>query len=276
MPIHIPQPTPFQEVNVFLSLLHSNMRSILGDYFVGLYLGGSLALGDFNPDRSDLDFVASTVDELPLETIAALEAMHTRLWNTGAKWARKLDGSYVPQHVLRRWTSNDMPCPFVEEDQFYLTNQGSAVIQRYIIRQHGVVVAGPDPRTFIDPVDAADLRRALRDNIEKWWRPLLDNPDWLEQGQKQPFAILTMCRALYTLEHGIVVSKPVAARWAPQVIGAEWTELIAWALAWPHDTRSNRLAAALSLIRYTVKRFEDRHESGLDTHPGDDNAGSIS
>ena len=266
MSIHIPQPTPYQEVNVFLTLLLSNMRSILGDHFVGLYLGGSLALGDFNLNRSDLDFVVSTVDELPLETIVALEEMHTRLWNTGAKWARKLDGSYVPQHVLRRWTSNDMPCPFVEEDQFYITHQGSAVIQRHIIRQHGVVVAGPSPSTFIDLVAAADLRHALRDNVEKWWRPLLDDPDWVQQSQKQPFAILTMCRALYTLERGIVASKPVAARWAQQVIGEQWTELIEWALAGPHDTKSNRLASTLSLIQYTLKRFEDCNESGLDKY----------
>jgi aminoglycoside adenylyltransferase-like protein len=263
MSIHIPQPTPYPEINVFLTLLLSNMQSILGDHFVGLYLGGSLALGDFNPNRSDIDFVASTADELPPETIVALEEMHTGLWNTGAKWARKLDGSYVPQRVLCRWTSNDMPCPFVEEDQFYITHQGSAVIQRHIIRQHGVVVAGPSPSTFIDLVDVAVLRHALRDNLEKWWRPLLDDPAWVQQSQKQPFAILTMCRALYTLEYGIVASKPVAARWAQQVTGEQWTELIEWALAWPHDRKSDRLASTLSLIQYTLKRFEHCNESGL-------------
>ena len=174
MSIHAPQPTPYREVNVFLTVFLSTLRAILGDHFIGLYLGGSLALGDFNPNRSDIDFVAVTVKELPIETISALEGMHTRLWNTGAKWARKLDGSYVPQQVLRRWTSTDTPCPFVEEDQFYITNQGSAVIQRHIIRQYGVVVAGPSPSTLIDPVDGDDLRNALRENLEKWWRLLLE------------------------------------------------------------------------------------------------------
>ena len=58
MSVPIPQPTPYQDVNVFLNLLLSNIQSILGDHFIGLYLGGSLALGDFNPQRSDIDFVA--------------------------------------------------------------------------------------------------------------------------------------------------------------------------------------------------------------------------
>ena len=77
MSVHIPQQTPYQDVNVALNLVLSNMQAILGDQLIGLYLGGSLALGDFNPHRSDIDFTAVTVDELPPETIVALEEMHT-------------------------------------------------------------------------------------------------------------------------------------------------------------------------------------------------------
>ena len=42
-----PQPTPYQDVNGLLSLLLGNLQTILKDQVVGLYLGGSLALGDF-------------------------------------------------------------------------------------------------------------------------------------------------------------------------------------------------------------------------------------
>jgi hypothetical protein len=260
MSVQILQPTPYQDVNDFLNLLLYTMQAILSDRFIGLYLGGSLALGDFNPHRSDIDFVAVTVDELPPEMIVALEEMHTRLWATGTTWARKLDGSYVPQQIFRHWTAAHPPCPFVEEDSFYITNQGSAVIQRHIIHQYGVVVAEPTPHALLDPVDAEELRSALRDSLEKWWRPLLDDPAWVQQSQKQPFAILTMCRTLYTLEHGVVASKPVAAQWCQQAIGKPWAALIAWALAWPHDTESNHLAATLSLIQYTLNRYKPHNE----------------
>jgi aminoglycoside adenylyltransferase-like protein/nucleotidyltransferase-like protein len=256
MSTRTPQPTPYPEINDFLTLLLSHMHAVLGDQFIGLYLGGSLALGDFHPDRSDIDFVAVTVGEPSPETVAALAEMHARLWTTGGRWARKLDGSYVPQHVLRRWTSNAPPCPFIEEDQFYVTNQGSAVIQRLIIRQHGVVVAGPSPGLLIDPVTTEDLRNAFRDSLEKWWRPLLENPSWVEQSQKQSFAILTMCRTLYTLEHGSVASKPVAASWAIQTIGEPWTALIEWALARPHNRESDQSALTLRFIQSTLERYE--------------------
>jgi predicted nucleotidyltransferase len=253
------QPTPYPDINLALNQVLSNMQTILGEQLIALYLGGSLALGDFDPQRSDIDFVAVTADELPPQTIDALAEMHRRLWQTEAKWAKKLDGSYVPRQIIRRWSSDHPPCPFVEGDKFYVTNQGSAVIQRHIIRQYGVVVAGPSPYTLIDPVDADELQTVLWDMLEKWWRPLLNDPDWLQQSQKQPFAVLTMCRALYTLAHGVVASKPVAARWGQQTLGEEWTELIDWALTWPHESESNHLAATINLIDYTLEQFKKHH-----------------
>ena len=149
MSAHNLQFTPYQDINEFLNLFLSNIQVILGDRFISLYLGGSLALGDFNPLWSDIDFIAVTRDELPPDTIGILEKMHHQLWATGSKWAKKLDGSYVPAPILRNWTSDDPPCPFIEEDRFCITHQGSAVIQRHIIRQSGVVVAGSDPANLL-------------------------------------------------------------------------------------------------------------------------------
>lgn len=252
MPVRFPHPTPYQDVNVFLTLMLSALQTTLHRQLVGLYLGGSLALGDFNPQRSDIDFVVITADVLSTEMIAALAAMHASLWDSEANWARRLDGSYVPQQVIRRWTPEHPPCPFVEGDSFTITNQGSAVIQRHVLGEAGVVVAGPSPRILIESVSADELRSAVHDMLQKWWRPLLDDPTWVEQSQKQPFAILTMCRMLYTFEQGVVVSKPVAARWCQQTRSQEWGDLIGWALASNHAAESARLSETLGFIQYTV------------------------
>jgi hypothetical protein len=44
-----------------------------------------------------------------------------------------------------------------------------------------------------------------------------------------------MCRIRYTLQYGVVVSKPMAARWAQAALDARWTPLIQAALAWSKD-----------------------------------------
>ena len=82
--------------------LLAGAQSVLGDHFVGLYLYGSLAGGDFNPQTSDIDFVVVSDTDLSDELIHDLEALHARLWSSGLKWAAKLEGAYVPLHTLRR------------------------------------------------------------------------------------------------------------------------------------------------------------------------------
>lgn len=254
----VPQPTPYHDVNQLLHRLVADLQAMLGDELLGFYLGGSLALGDFNPRRSDIDFVAVTVDALRPRQLVALEQVHTRLWATAGPWATKLDGSYVPQIEIRHWQADHAPCPFVEGASFSVTTQGSAVIQRHILHQHGVVVAGPNPQLLLDPVDAGELRRAIAEMLATWWRPLLDDPAWIRHVDKQPFAILSMCRALYTLEHGMLASKPVAAQWCQQTLGRPWTAVIAWALDGPHETTMNQLTATLRLIEYTLDRYSLR------------------
>lgn len=123
---------------------------------------------------------------------------------------------------MRHWTADHPPCPFVEGDLFQVTDQGSAVIQRHIIREHGVTVVGPDPHELIDPVSVDEMRGALRDMAETWLRPELDNPSWVVQTRNQPFAIITMCRSLYVFEHGDVASKAIAGRWAQKALGQPW------------------------------------------------------
>ena len=117
-------PTPYPDVNAVLHALLANVQDILGDYFVGLYLYGSLASGDFDPLRSDIDFVVVTTDQLPEELISALEEMHHRLWASGLKWVAKLEGTYIPQPDLRRYDPTAALCPCVNEGRFYLARHG--------------------------------------------------------------------------------------------------------------------------------------------------------
>ena len=45
--------TPYEDVNLILNLLLANVQEVLTNQFIGLYLYGSLATGDFDPKTSD-------------------------------------------------------------------------------------------------------------------------------------------------------------------------------------------------------------------------------
>jgi hypothetical protein len=90
--------------------------------------------------------------------------------------------------------------------------------------------------------------------LREWWSQQLHHPVRLHSREYQAYAILTMCRALYTLQYGIVVSKPVAARWAQEALGEQWAALIERASAWRHDAQSDNMNETLDFIRYTLER----------------------
>jgi predicted nucleotidyltransferase len=68
--------TVYLEINSLLQELLSGARALLGPRFIGMYLDGSLAIDDFDPVSSDVDFVVVTDGELPPQMFEALETMH--------------------------------------------------------------------------------------------------------------------------------------------------------------------------------------------------------
>jgi hypothetical protein len=249
-------PTKYPEINKILDLLLQNASQVLGNQLIGMYLYGSLSGGDFDLDNSDIDFLVVTTSTLPDKTIADLEIMHHRIWESKSKWAGKLEGSYIPRREIKKHNTRTGPCPTVNEGRFYLDKPGSDwIIQRHIVREQGVILAGPDPKTLIDPVSAADLRSAVKGVLHEWWFPMLEDPTWLREhgSEYHAFAILTMCRALYTLENGDIVSKSVAARWVQGKFGEDWSKVIDQALLAQKGGSGNYdlYRNALQIIRIT-------------------------
>jgi hypothetical protein len=224
-----------------------------------MYLYGSLAGGDFNPHRSDIDFVIVTRDLLPQTIIDDLQQMHKELAGSQSKWAGKLEGQYIPVRELRRYNPDGPQLPTINEGRFYLAGQGQDwVIQRHVLRERETIVAGPSIRGTIDPVSADDMRRAVTAVLRDWWAPIAEDPGWLDgRPDYLAFAVQTMCRVLYTLEHGTAVSKTDAALWASETVDDEWRDLIQAASAWP-DAPPPDLARTLNFIRYIVETAEKK------------------
>jgi aminoglycoside adenylyltransferase-like protein len=250
-------PSNHPEINSVLQELLSGAREILGDHFVGMYLDGSLAIGDFEPDKSDLDFVVVTGSEISSDTFAALKAMHDRLAIGPSKWARELEGSYISQRALRH-DRRPAAHPYIDRGSALAMvhpESGYWPIHRHMLREHGVVLAGPPPQTLIDPVQPEELREAVRGILREWWMPMLVDAPLLQNGFYRSYAVLTMSRMLYTIRHGVIVTKPIAARWAQQALDKRWTPLIQQALAWSREAPPD-LEETLVYIRHTCESVE--------------------
>jgi hypothetical protein len=251
-------PTQYPDVNALLRLFLGGVQTILGARLVGMYLHGSLATGDFNPHSSDIDFVVVTTGQLPDDLLPALAEMHAHLAASGLKWAARLEGAYISKQAIRRYEPEKTSCAWLGSDGHFAWEPlgNDWVIQSYGLREQGLAVTGPDPKTLIDPILPEDLRHAELATLRWWWAPQLENPFRLRSREYQAYAVLTMCRALYTLQFATVASKPAAARWAQAELGERWSALIERSLAWREGDGVDDMPAALEFIRFTLERLQ--------------------
>jgi Domain of unknown function (DUF4111) len=92
------------------------------------------------------------------------------------------------------------------------------------------MLIGPEPHSLVSPVPADALRHEILDTMHGWRERLLNNLDELDNRFYQPFAVLSYCRMLHTLEGGTVESKREGAIWAKNALDSRWHQLIqrAW------------------------------------------------
>lgn len=257
------QPTPYPDVNALLHELLGGVREVLGRHFIGAYLFGSLATGDFD-EASDIDVAVVTDDEIPADLLAAMQAMHARIAADGSPWATQLEVSYLTRRAARRYERARTLYPHLDrgggESLRLVEHDEDWVVNLHTLRERGITLAGPAPHALIDPVSPEDLRRALLAILRGWWAPMLDDPARLNGRGYQSYAVLTMCRILYTFEHGAVVSKRFAASWAGEILGGRWAPLIERAAAGRHrpqtGAESDDIDGTLALIRFTLERCE--------------------
>jgi len=92
----------------------------------------------------------------------------------------------------------------------------------------------------------------VRSVFDEWWAPMLADPAHIRRSVfgYRCYAVLTMCRMLYTFEHGAIVSKTSAAQWVQASHDPRWRPVIDDALAFSAG-RAPDLETTLAFIRYT-------------------------
>jgi hypothetical protein len=254
-------PTRFAELNELLDQLLSRVRSILGDDFVGAYLQGSFALGDADL-YSDCDFLVVVAGHLAPVQERRIRALHAAIPGRPEHWAHHLEGSYAPRDELRSLAGLGSEWLFVDHghrEMEWSTHCNTEVV-RWVLREHGVTLAGPDPNALVDEVQPDVLRASMRREVHDFLPGMLT---WikLDSPWAQRYAVTTLCRILYTLEAGQVASKRASLLWAKDNLDPRWQGLIGAtledrSLGWNHHDppRPGALDATLAFNEYARQR----------------------
>jgi predicted nucleotidyltransferase len=136
---------PYPELRLVLETFVGGVQDAVKANFVGAYLVGSLATGDFDHD-SDIDFLIVTDEELTDAQVQSLQALHLELHSLGCYSAQHLEGSYIPRDLLNRADQVGMQL------LWYIDN-GSTVLERslhdnkwhvrWILRERAITLSGP-------------------------------------------------------------------------------------------------------------------------------------
>src|SRR5688572_25625756 len=256
----INNPTPYPEVNKILQDLFNRVTHLLGSHFIGMYLDGSLTGDDFDDD-SDIDFVVVTDEDISGDLFVALRAMHESLAKIDSPFAIQLEGSYISKQGIRRYDPEHALHPNIERGEGerlkMVYHDDWWIIHRYILRERGITLVGPAPQTLIDPVLPNDLRQAMLSILHGWATQILNHPNKINSRGYQSYVVLSLCRILYTLQLGDVVSKPVAAQWAKETLGDPWVSLIERAWIGRHHPEASAeledINGTLDFIRFTLE-----------------------
>jgi hypothetical protein len=197
----------------------------------GLYLVGSIALDDYRPGASDVDFVAVTRSSPTATDVDALRRAHERL----ARAHRRpfLDGAYVTWAELAADPASAAPGPGVHEGRLH-PRGGRDPVAWHTLARHGVRVRGPSSADLTVWTDRAALTAWCRGNLDDYWRR------WYESAARPlsrrslaclgswgpAWAVLGVSRLHYTVATGEITSKDGAGRYAREVFPARWHPII--------------------------------------------------
>lgn len=227
------RPTPYHDLNRVLREMVDAVRALLDENFIGAYLQGSFAIGDFDL-HSDVDFIVVMQQDLTQAQVDSLQAIHERIYNLNSRWAKHLEGSYFPLEIIRT-------APQPGDTLWYLDNGARGLIRsdhcntllvRYVVREQGITLAGVPPKTLIGPIAADVLRHEIYTTLNAWGQTILQNTEIINNRFYQPYAVLNYCRMLHDLSRGQAGSKLAGAEWIIyQGLAKEWDGLIerSWA-----------------------------------------------
>ena len=168
---------------------------------VSVWAHGSLAGGDYQPGRSDLDLVAILGRLCTAAEEQRLAEVHESLGGTSAL-ASKLHCSYCAATELDDPARSHLTWAHEE-----LMRRPVTPVTRRELHDFGLVLYGEEPAALLPPVTDEQLAEFVVQDMESFWLPSLDHPERWDRDIWVDLGLLTLARATVTLRDGRLITK---------------------------------------------------------------------
>ncbi len=247
------------KVSSLLDDLIVGVRAALGDNLIGCYLRGSLALGGFDQETSDVDILVVTDRPVSEPEFEALARLHRLIPPGDNRYGLRYEVSYIDRVSIRRFEPGQRRHPSIASDLPFdrWEHRPNWVLERWTVRERGVVIDGPDPKTLIDPISATEIRKAVREELPerltRWSDGSWPAEEMAHLGA-QVFEIETICRALQTIETAELMTKAQAIAWALDTLPTPWRSLVEWSRGYRGDRTKDdtKVPDVMSFLRWAA------------------------
>ncbi|WP_058301526.1 aminoglycoside adenylyltransferase domain-containing protein [Gorillibacterium timonense] len=197
----------------------------LRENLVGLYLHGSLAMGCFNPSRSDIDLLI--VVKEPLPTLSAKQLSH-KILSLRDEIENGIECSVILEAALLE-SVYPTPCEFHFSDyhrEQYRANEHYLIggyedqdlaSQITVAYHRGRTLYGRPLADLYPPIDSQHYLASILHDIEGASDAIMENPLYLT---------LNLCRVLYFIREGKISSKKEGGIWGVENVPNPYRDLV--------------------------------------------------
>jgi predicted nucleotidyltransferase len=236
--------------------LLSELPKLLGDNILGIYLNGSLAVGGFNPERSDINILVLTARELTGEIKREIITLLLRI----SRMPSPLEVYFLVEnelHPFRQPLQVSLHYDEKERERYqreiFTNNQDywstetqyttNLTIYLATLQQYGICLYGQAIAEAIPAIPTDIFRKAL----------LTKQQDTQGQHLRNPINfVLNTCRTIAYLQDKNILSKSAGGAWALTHLPEQFHPLIQQALAVYQGGRLQRPVGRAMLDKFAI------------------------
>ena len=207
-------------------------KEVLTTNLTGVYLHGSMAMGCFNPDKSDIDLIiviesdiSNAQKSILMKHIVSLNeqappkgleiSVVKREYCAPFVYPTPFELHFSPAHL--QWFQDD-PQGYIEK----MNGEDIDLAAHFtIIKNYGVTLWGEKIETVFAPVPRQDYLDSICADVENAAEDILEEPIYI---------MLNLCRILAFVRDGVYLSKEEGGKWGIKHLPSAYQSMITEAL----------------------------------------------
>ncbi len=226
--------TKYPELNELLLELTEGLRGVFSHKLIGIYLYGSLIWGDFDEHVSDVDMMAILDEPVRCEELKKLRRLYDGLTDKHPDFSDRLETQFVSKETAATFKTAESRMANVSpgEPLHFVPCNADWTANFYFVQEYGYCLYGCG-KGYIAEVTRQEFLSA----IKRYAKSFNVRAVHLRSSRPyQAYAVMSLCRAYYTLKTGEQVSKKFACDYAAARL-PEYAPLIREAMLWRQNFR---------------------------------------